>query len=93
MRLKDNQIEAIKTSILTADPQAEIYLFGSRVDPQKKGGDIDLLVISQILEFTDKMKILSSICKQIGDQKIDLVFAKNTDDPFVELAYETGKRL
>ncbi|MBI5206523.1 MAG: nucleotidyltransferase domain-containing protein [Candidatus Firestonebacteria bacterium] len=46
MRLKDDQIKHIKNTIETLDKNAKIYLFGSRVDDYKKGGDIDLLIMS-----------------------------------------------
>ncbi len=42
MRLTSKQRQAIKQTIHNFDPQALIYLFGSLVDDNKKGGDIDL---------------------------------------------------
>ena len=47
VRLKEGEIETIKGVILSFDPDAEIVLFGSRTDLGKKGGDIDLLVVSK----------------------------------------------
>jgi predicted nucleotidyltransferase len=54
MRLSAIEIRHIKEVIHRADREAHIYLFGSRVDDQKRGGDIDLLVISSILTLEDK---------------------------------------
>lgn len=42
MRLTKQEVQIIKSAILQVDPEARIFLFGSRVDDQKKGGDIDL---------------------------------------------------
>ncbi|MFH1528389.1 MAG: hypothetical protein ABIJ40_01225 [Bacteroidota bacterium] len=36
MRLSESQIEAIKSSVLGIDENAQVYLFGSRKDPAKK---------------------------------------------------------
>ena len=58
---------------------AKIYLFGSRIDDTKKGGDIDLYIEAVNIDdvFTKKIEFLSSIQQIIGEQKIDLVFAKD----------------
>ena len=93
MRLDENEIKAIKGSIIEFDPFCEIYLFGSRTDMSKRGGDIDILILSQVLTYNDKIPILCRIFEQIEEQKIDLVIAKDTIDPFVRLALKTGIKL
>lgn len=93
MRLDDNEIKTIKGSIMEFDPSCEIYLFGSRTDMNKRGGDIDLLILSQVLSNSDKIPILSQIFEKMEEQKIDIVIAKDTSDPFVRLALKTGIKL
>lgn len=93
MRLDENERKAIKDSILAFDSACEIYLFGSRTDMNKRGGDIDILIISQVLTSSDKIPILCRIFEQIEEQKIDLIIAKDTSEPFVRLALKTGIKL
>ncbi len=83
MRLTDKEILSIKTNILKFDPQAKVYLFGSRLYDDKKGGDIDILVISGMIGFPEKIKIRTLIFNEIEEQKLDLVVKKNFDDVFV----------
>ena len=45
MRLKPHYIHSIKKYFLQIFTDGEIYLFGSRVDDSKKGGDIDLYLV------------------------------------------------
>ena len=57
----------------------EIYLFGSRVDDTKKGGDIDLFIQTERKKATlqNKITFLASLKEKIGAQKIDLLFSKD----------------
>ena len=73
MRLTSHEQQTIRQTISRYDPRARILLFGSRVDDQKRGGDIDLLVITQTLGFSDKLNILADLHQQLGEQKIDLL--------------------
>lgn len=79
-----------KSAILQADPNARIFLFGSRAYDYKKGGDIDLLIFSDILTFIDKGKIKTAIFEHLEEQKIDMTIAKDESDPFVKIALEEG---
>ena len=44
MRLTDNDKKAIKETFFEIFEDGKIYLFGSRVDDTKRGGDIDLYI-------------------------------------------------
>ena len=45
MRLNDSQIAAIRRVVAEqAGDEAQVRLFGSRLNDQAKGGDVDLLV-------------------------------------------------
>ena len=46
MRLSSDEKSAVVNAIACFDPEAKIYLFGSRVDDSQKGGDIDILSYS-----------------------------------------------
>ena len=85
MRLSEKEISAIKNNILSFDQDAKIYLFGSRTNDNAKGGDIDVLVISGKIGFTEKTKIRVGIFKEIEEQKLDLVVKKNFKDTFVKM--------
>ncbi len=97
VRLKPNEIEAIKSSVLKFLPGAEVYLFGSRIDDSRAGGDIDLLIYSPATSEPDldtKTKIHWSILEQIGEQKLDMIFTDSlTKTSFIELASSKGIRL
>lgn len=102
MRLENFEIIQIKKSIEQFVKNSYIlYLFGSRVDDNKKGGDIDLLLVldnnnDKILLSNEKYKILAEIKFNIGEQKIDLVIAKEDElftDPFLREIIASAKRL
>ncbi len=55
---------------------SNIYLFGSRINDTKKGGDIDLYVESNlpIKELIKaKVKVLVELEDKLGERKIDIV--------------------
>ena len=60
-------------------------IFGSRIDNKKKGGDIDLLIISKKISNKDKIKIKLNLFKNMDEQKIDIVIADDTTQPFVRI--------
>jgi len=93
MRLTQEEITSITSVIRTYDQDAKIYLFGSRVDDQKRGGDIDLLIFSKGISSTEKRKIRLALYDRLGEQKIDLVIAQDTSKPFVRIALEQGVQL
>lgn len=93
MRLSMQEHNAIVQAVKGFDPQARIYLFGSRVDDAGKGGDIDILVFSKKLTFDDKLQIKAKLFATIEEQKIDILIAQDTSEPFVQMAFEDGVEL
>lgn len=90
MRLSEFEADIIKQSVYTLDPDADVYLFGSRVDDHKRGGDIDLLIISEKLRPIDKINIKAMIFKELEEQKIDITISRDIERPFVKLALAQG---
>ena len=93
MRLKEYEQAAILATVRTFDADAAVYLFGSRVDDSRKGGDIDLLILSNRLTRDDSRAIRSRLYDLLGEQKIDLIIAADATDPFVAMALQTGVML
>jgi len=95
VRLTPAESQAIREEIHRLDSGAEIHLFGSRADDTARGGDIDLLVISDRLTFRDLMRLRAAILDRIGWQQLDLLVKtrKQLRHPLVCIALETGVRL
>ncbi|SFV64566.1 hypothetical protein MNB_SV-9-73 [hydrothermal vent metagenome] len=88
MRLSLEKINLLKSTILSILPNATIYLFGSRVDDNKRGGDIDILILGdRKLNFIEKAQIEKVFFIKFGEQKLDLIsFDYNSKDTFKEVA-------
>ncbi|MDM8557387.1 nucleotidyltransferase domain-containing protein [Thiotrichales bacterium HSG14] len=76
----------------------KIWLFGSRADDNKRGGDIDLYVETATLipqSWRKKIAVVASLQIQLGDQKIDLVVhcPDEKEYPIHQIAKKTGTRL
>jgi predicted nucleotidyltransferase len=93
MRLQEHERRTILQAIRSADPDATVYLFGSRVDDSARGGDIDLLVLSARIDVMKKLDILGELHQRLGDQRIDLVVYPDLSEPFARLAASEGKPL
>jgi len=95
MRLSYSEIEKIvnlKDSIFSKE--TKIFLFGSRADDSKKGGDIDLYIQSDEENNFEKKIIFLELLKDIfGEQKIDIVFAKDKNRDIEQQALEKGIEL
>ena len=88
VRLKDWEINVIKKVIKSFDKNAKIYIYGSRTDLKKRGGDIDILVISKNIPLERQLKLKAKLIKFLGDRKIDLLVVKNKNETiFTELIY------
>ena len=90
MRLQPEQIKNIREAVLNKDPNARVYLFGSRLDDNQKGGDIDLLVVSQKLTGTDRRRIKLDLYRSLGPRKIDIILAQNDAKAFVRQVLDQG---
>lgn len=95
MRISKEQIELLKKNILTLLPNAAIYLFGSRADNTKKGGDVDIMVLSdRELIWKEKSMIKYKYFEKFGEQKIDIVsFSFKDKNPFKQLVIKEGVKL
>jgi predicted nucleotidyltransferase len=73
MRLLPKETQAIRQVLLNADPHGRIFLFGSRMDDSKKGGDIDIFFeSSKMLGLKSKLSLeykLTTLC----ETKVDLL--------------------
>jgi len=95
MRVNKQLTDFIKQSINQYLPDAKVYLFGSRVHDDQKGGDIDILVIGEKeLTGQDKRGIKIAFYKKFGEQKIDIVsFKKDDPSTFKELALLEAEKI
>ena len=95
MRLNPDQIEAIKQEtehFFGAD--AQVWLFGSRVDDMAKGGDIDLYIETDAAEVTlSAARARGELADKLG-RYVDLVVYNHTrDEPIFHIARTQGVRL
>lgn len=95
MRLTPAEICAIREEVRALDPDAEIILHGSRADDTRRGGDIDLLVITDRLGFRELLRLRRAILDRIGWQQLDLVLRRRDQlhDALATTALATGVRL
>ena len=96
MRLTPETRRVIKESVLDVfGPNATVRVFGSRVNDEARGGDIDLLVdcsepVKDRLRKT--LALTARLQRRLGDQRIDIVVSDPQTKPqsVHEVARRTG---
>lgn len=78
MRLDNVQRRALKLALKDLSIKDEVYLFGSRVDDNKRGGDIDLLIYSQQPGFDLARRVTRDFFKNC-EEKIDVLVVNPVD--------------
>lgn len=90
MRLSEKEKQALKE--VFKNFEGEIYIFGSRTDNTKKGGDIDILLKPyKQISFEDILKYQARYFS-IMDSDIDIVVYEE-NNPFVKDIIEHAERL
>ena len=82
MRITTSEISNLLNSIKSFDVDADVYLFGSRVDDNKRGGDIDIAILSDKIDLKKKIDIKFNFFNDFGEQKLDIVIIDNENQPF-----------
>lgn len=90
MRLDAQEKEALRFAL--KDFEGEVYLFGSRINTAKKGGDIDILLIPH--KKTNSLKLSLRVQARFFsrcEERIDVVIFDNK--PFCREILKNAKRL
>jgi predicted nucleotidyltransferase len=99
MRLNPKERDAIAQAARESfSPGTAVFLFGSRTDDARRGGDIDLLVETpQLLNPSEQVhwrtRFVARIWRELDEQRIDVVIAANDEPdqrPVVAAARRTG---
>jgi predicted nucleotidyltransferase len=90
--LNTKERKTILEAIRRRDPEADVFLFGSRVRDEARGGDIDLIALSRLPLERDRHRILDELCDELGEQKMDLLIASSAmENSFVRMLIETRR--
>jgi len=103
LRLTPRERDGIRSAVQKACGETgavwrRVVVFGSRTDPNRRGGDIDLLVELEPARLADTFRLNQrlrlALEDELGEQRIDLVLDDgNVDSAFPTLARETGVEL
>ncbi|KHD08612.1 hypothetical protein PN36_02605 [Candidatus Thiomargarita nelsonii] len=101
MRLTQQEIQIIKSSVREVmGEDASAWLFGSRVDDSKRGGDIDLFIEADLPDPRTRVQknsqLWAKLQLRLGEQRIDIIIAaaQSEEQKLIErMARETGIRL
>ena len=85
MRLTNEQRKIIKQQAIECfGPQVEVRLFGSRLDDDTRGGDIDLYIETALPRreaVVRESRYYYMLQRLLGEQKMDIVLMTPDTDP------------
>jgi predicted nucleotidyltransferase len=92
MRLSPEFTEFLAGEISEISVPVRVFLFGSRTSDETKGGDIDILILSETkLDRKTLRQIRINFIKKFMYLKLDLVnFTDHEDNAFKELIMESA---
>jgi predicted nucleotidyltransferase len=92
MRITEHEKKVIIEAAATFDPDARVWLFGSRTDDSKKGGDIDIAILSEKISKDVKLEmgVRRFICDRVGEQRIDIITSKDGNEAIFMMAMAEG---
>ncbi len=95
MRLSPFEQKTILQTAHEVFGECEVFLFGSRVNREARGGDIDLYLKVQNREnlFKKKLKFLAKLSMKLEEQKIDIVFNENPNRKIEKEALKWGVKI
>jgi len=78
LRLSPKEIKIIQEEVNSVFKDAKVYLFGSRLDDSKKGGDIDLYIVpKEQKDFFRKKVLLKTKLEDLLYKPVDITVAYN----------------
>jgi predicted nucleotidyltransferase len=102
MRLNQKEIQAIEqTAREVFPPTSTVRLFGSRLDDEQRGGDIDLLIeppepLTPQALVEQRNRFIARLYRRLGERRIDVLIAPvglPDQRPVVETARRDGQLL
>ena len=84
MRHSRDELEVIREKLEKLFPDSSGFLFGSRTDENRRGEDIDILVLTS-QPASDRLRriVLLELEDRLGEQRIDLPVTHQPEQPFV----------
>lgn len=95
MRLQSREIQTIlRVAKEIYGDGVKVYLFGSRLNNEKRGGDIDLLIRTEGEKkgVLARIRMISRLKYYLGEQKIDVI-GDHEENSVVREALENGLQL
>lgn len=95
MRLQSREIQTIlRVAKEIYGDGVKVYLFGSRLNNEKRGGDIDLLIRTEGEKkgVLARIRMISRLKHYLGEQKIDVI-GDHEENSVVSEALENGLQL